>query len=81
MKLGHGYTVEEQMTGRAIHGGIQIDIYPSLWNAIACESESGVQLDISRSPRGLGLLPSVNLRMTVSWVLNALAASEIEYAL
>jgi hypothetical protein len=75
MQLGHGYTVEEQMTGRAVHGGIQIDIYPSLQNAIACESESGVKLDIVRSPRELGLPPSTNLRMTVSWVLNTLAAS------
>ena len=75
MPLGHGYTVEEQMTGRAVHGGIQIDIYPSLRNAIACKSESGVELDITRSPRELGLLPSANLRMTVPCVLNALAAS------
>jgi len=75
MQLGHGYTVEEQMTGRAVHGGIQIDIYPSLRKAIACESESGVELDITQSPRELGLLPFANLRMTVSWVLNTLAAS------
>jgi hypothetical protein len=65
MRLGQGYTVEEQMTGRAVHGGIQIDVYPSLKNAIACESESGTKLDIARSPRELGLLPDVNLRMTV----------------
>ena len=75
MPLGHGYTVEEQMTGHAVHGGIQIDIYPSLRTAIACESGSGVKLDITRSPRELGLLPSANLRMTGLWVLNALAAS------
>ena len=81
MQLGHGYTVEEQMTGRAVHGGIQIDIYPSLRNAIACESESGVKLNIMRSPRELGLLPSTSLKMAVQWVLNALAASETEYAL
>ena len=74
MQLGHGYTVEEQITGRAVHGGIQIDIYPSLHNAIACESGSGVKLDVTQSPRELGLLPSASLRMTVSWVLNALVA-------
>jgi hypothetical protein len=66
MPLGHGYTVEEQMTGRAVHGGIQIDVYPSLRDAIACETESGLKLDITRSPRELGLLRDVNLRMTVS---------------
>ena len=65
MKLGHGYTVEEQMTGRAVHGGIQIDIYPSLQNAIACESGPGVKLDITQSPRELGLLSSASIRMTI----------------
>jgi hypothetical protein len=65
MPLGHGYTVEEQMTSRAVHGGIQIDIYPTLKDAIACKSESGMELDITRSPRELGLLPDVNLRMAV----------------
>ena len=69
MRLGHGYTVEEQMTGRAVHGGIQIDIYPSLKDAITCESETGMELDITRSPQELGLLPDVNVRMTTSWVL------------
>jgi hypothetical protein len=53
------------MTGRAVHGGIQIDVYPSLKDAIACESESGTKLDITRSPRELGLPSGVNLRMTV----------------
>lgn len=65
MPLGHGYTVEEQITGRQVHGGIQIDIYPTLKDAIACESEPGMKLDITRSPRELGLTPDVNLRMTV----------------
>jgi hypothetical protein len=71
MPLGHGYTVEEQMTGRAVHGGIQIDVYPTLRDAIACKSEfdmkldDGMKLDITRSPRELGFRPNVNLRMTV----------------
>ena len=68
MQLGHGYTVEEQMTGHAVHGGIQIDIYPSLKGAVVCESETGMKLDITRSPQELGLLPDVNVRMTASWV-------------
>ena len=38
------------MTSRAEYDVIQIDIYPSLQNDIACESESGVELDIMRSP-------------------------------
>ena len=78
MRLGHGYTVEEQMTGRAVHGGIQIDIYPSLKKAIACESETGMKLDITQSPQELGLLPDANLRMTVLYVPNALTASRIK---
>ena len=48
--LGHEYTIEEQMTSRAEYDVIHIDIYPSLQNDIACESESGVELDITRSP-------------------------------
>lgn len=28
MPLGHGYTVEEQLTGEAVHGGIQVIVYP-----------------------------------------------------
>jgi hypothetical protein len=28
MPLGQGYTVEEQVTGKADHGGLQFDIFP-----------------------------------------------------
>jgi hypothetical protein len=28
MPLGQGYTVEEQVTGKAEHGGLQFDIFP-----------------------------------------------------
>jgi hypothetical protein len=28
MPLGQGYTVEEQITGKAEHGGLQIDVFP-----------------------------------------------------
>jgi hypothetical protein len=31
MPLGSGYTAEEQMTGKADHGGIQIVVYPMKW--------------------------------------------------
>jgi hypothetical protein len=29
MPLGQGYTVEEQVTGKADHGGLQFDIFPT----------------------------------------------------
>jgi hypothetical protein len=28
MPFGQGYTVEEQVTGKAEHGGLQFDIFP-----------------------------------------------------
>ncbi len=28
MPLGDGYTAEEQLTGKAEHGGVQIVVYP-----------------------------------------------------
>jgi len=28
MPLGEGYTVEEQLTGEAQHGGLQVAVYP-----------------------------------------------------
>jgi hypothetical protein len=40
--LDSGYTVEEQVTGKAEHGGIQIIVYPmkdSVWNKIKAEQE------------------------------------------
>ena len=49
MPLGHGYTIKEQMTSHTEYDVIQIDIYPSLQNEIASESESGVELDITPS--------------------------------
>ena len=49
MPLGHGYTIKEQITSCTEYDVIQIDIYPSLQNEIASESESGVELDITPS--------------------------------
>lgn len=65
MKLGHGYTIEEQLTGRAVYGGIQVDVYPSLRDDVICKSETGIILDITKSPRELGLSPSTKITMAI----------------
>lgn len=43
MPLGDGYTAEEQLSGRAEHGGLQIIVYPmkkSVYERLLCESLS-----------------------------------------
>ncbi len=42
MPLGEGYTAEEQITGKAEHGGLQIIVYPmkaELWEKLLAERE------------------------------------------
>lgn len=39
MHLGDGYTIEEQMTGHAKQGGIQIDVFPSLNESVRFRTE------------------------------------------
>ncbi len=39
MPLGDGYTVEEQLTGEGLHGGLQIAVYP-----MKCEVYEGLRL-------------------------------------
>jgi hypothetical protein len=53
MPLGHGYTIEEQITGQAKQGGIQIDVYPLLASAVEFKDEIGSGIDIRMSPREL----------------------------
>lgn len=53
MPLGHGYTVEEQVTGAAKHGGIQVIVYPMKaeeWEKIKPKYvESDIKFCISKS--------------------------------
>ena len=56
MKLGHGYTIEEQLANAA-NGGIQIDVYPSLLNDVSFYKEEALslRLDLGKSPKELNI--------------------------
>ena len=56
MKLGHGYTIEEQLTNTA-NGGIQIDVYPSLLGDVKFYKEGArsSHLDLGKSPKELNI--------------------------
>jgi len=41
MPLGQGYTVEEQTTGKAEHGGLQIDVFPLRETPSGCFKGTG----------------------------------------
>ncbi|KAH3745317.1 ubiquitin multi-domain protein [Pelomyxa schiedti] len=61
MPLGSGYTVEGQLTGKEEVGGLEIRVYPKMlrhFEAFAIgkpEADSRVRLDITKTPRELGL--------------------------
>ena len=56
MKLGHGYTIEEQLTNTA-NGGIQIDVYPTLPVEFYREEARFLPLDLGKSPKELNIKP------------------------
>lgn len=62
MPLGHGYTIEEQLTGETREGGIQIDVYPLLESSVRFSCETCHRLDISKSPKQLFIDKEVKLR-------------------
>jgi hypothetical protein len=57
MPLGHGYTIEEQLTGQANQGGIQIDVFPLLSASVRFYTETSLEKDLPLfcSPRDLGI--------------------------
>lgn len=63
MPLGHGYTIEEQITGEARQGGIQIDVYPLLESAVQFRDEHENPIDISASPAELKISESKRISM------------------
>jgi hypothetical protein len=65
MPLGHGYTIEEQITGEAKQGGIQIDVYPLLSASVEFRVENGRHLDLSLSPRELGIVKGKRISMVL----------------
>jgi hypothetical protein len=63
MPLGHGYTIEEQITGEAKQGGIQIDVYPLLASAVQFRDQGGNSIDINMSPAELEILEGKQINM------------------
>jgi predicted RNase H-like nuclease len=62
MKLGHGYTIEEQLSDTT-NGGIQIDVFPSLAN-VATFYHSYLKLALDKSPQQLNIKPNEKITMT-----------------
>ena len=77
MPLGTGYTVEEQLTGAAAHGGLQLVVFPmkreryELWRARHAEpvpgdlEEAGVACESSPAPAAMGLAPGGRMRQEI----------------
>jgi len=66
MKLGHGYTIEEQLA-KTTNGGIQIDVFPSLDGVVTFTHEGGRPLDLGKSPRQLGIKPNDRITLDTSY--------------
>ncbi|KAF7366533.1 hypothetical protein MSAN_00910600 [Mycena sanguinolenta] len=67
MKLGHGYTIEEQLSETKI-GGIQIDVFPSLDGVVKfCQDPTQHRgFDLDKSPQQLNMKPNERIIMTSS---------------
>ncbi|KAH9923602.1 uncharacterized protein B0H18DRAFT_456208 [Fomitopsis serialis] len=62
MPLGHGYTIEGQITGKEEVGGMQIDVFKPYPTAVTFRC-NGKDMNLFRSPAQQGLRPSVSLWM------------------
>ncbi|KAF7986960.1 hypothetical protein HWV62_3 [Athelia sp. TMB] len=85
MPLGRGYTVEEQITSEAKHGGIQVDVYPLLEDSVAFFGESGTkskrrQLDLLKTPNQLQLAEGNCVHMKLRFGRAATPTTLGEYA-
>ena len=73
MPLGEGYTVEEQLTGAAVHGGLQLIAYPmkaALYEALrakrsASRREKARRVLYDFQPSGMGLAPGGRMKQDV----------------
>jgi hypothetical protein len=64
MKLGHGYTIEEQLSDTT-NGGIQIDVFPSLVGVATFQhSQKQLDLTLDKSPQQLNIRRSEQITMT-----------------
>ena len=67
MPLGDGYTVEEQLTGAAQHGGLQIVVYPmkrERYQEFASRTEAR-EVVYSAAPEAMGLAPGGRMKQEV----------------
>lgn len=72
MPLGQGFSVEEQITQEAEHGGIQIIAYPMKWKVYEDQirrrpalSESFAPSEYQRSPLDMGLAPGGRMKQEI----------------
>ena len=69
MPLGEGYTVEEQLTRAAIHGGLQIAAYPmkrDRYESLVNERRRAPQVLYSQTvPSGMGLAPGGRMKQKI----------------
>ena len=71
MPLGEGYTAEEQLTGEAEHGGLQIAVYPmqaSIYEERQSPpilSSSNVLMDVASTQLNMGLAPGGLMRQEI----------------
>ena len=72
MPIGEGYTAEEQLTGAAKHGGLQVsvcpmkrEVYEKLFGGLVVREEFGVYDRPRGLAYGMGLAPGGRMRQTV----------------
>ncbi|KAK7038015.1 ubiquitin-like domain-containing protein [Favolaschia claudopus] len=73
MKLGHGYTIEEQLSD-TMNGGIQIDVYPSLVGKVKFQRDDSQksELALDKTPQQLGMKPQTRIRMIAYFTISTL---------
>ncbi len=78
MPLGDGHTVEEQVTGRAEFGGLQIEVTPLLRTDVAFDADSTAVDVLLRTPRELGWAPGTRHTMvSPQWGQRALCVTDL----
>ena len=69
LPLGEGYTVEEQLTGEAEHGGLQIAVYPMKRSKYEAWLEEMMEwrgeTSVVRDPSSMGLAPGGLMRQEI----------------
>ncbi|KAJ7177930.1 hypothetical protein C8R46DRAFT_1212662 [Mycena filopes] len=63
MKLGHGYTIEEQLSNTA-NGGLQIDVFPSLEGTVSFHNAWSESQALDKTPKDLGIVAGEKLKMS-----------------